>query len=132
MGAVALVRGFLGFARGGAEADVESVVAFFARGGSDRPRSIAAAARAIYDGFAAALRSFLRQDPDVIMVGEIRDLETAQISIQASLTVSRISHSSAGYAFPATRTWYGCGLPARSVAGSAMSSASRIMPAQEP
>ena len=36
--------------------------------------------------FSAALRSFLRQDPDVIMVGEIRDLETAQISIQASLT----------------------------------------------
>jgi type IV pilus assembly protein PilB len=36
--------------------------------------------------FAAALRSFLRQDPDIIMVGEIRDLETAQISIQASLT----------------------------------------------
>lgn len=36
--------------------------------------------------FAKALRSFLRQDPDVIMVGEIRDLETAQISIQAALT----------------------------------------------
>jgi type IV pilus assembly protein PilB len=36
--------------------------------------------------FAKALRSFLRQDPDVIMVGEIRDLETAQIAIQASLT----------------------------------------------
>lgn len=36
--------------------------------------------------FAATLRSFLRQDPDVIMVGEIRDLETAQIAIQASLT----------------------------------------------
>ena len=36
--------------------------------------------------FAAALRAFLRQDPDVIMVGEIRDLETAQISIQAALT----------------------------------------------
>jgi general secretion pathway protein E len=36
--------------------------------------------------FAAALRSFLRQDPDVIMVGEIRDLETAEIAIQASLT----------------------------------------------
>lgn len=36
--------------------------------------------------FAQALRSFLRQDPDVIMVGEIRDLETAQIAIQASLT----------------------------------------------
>lgn len=36
--------------------------------------------------FAKALKAFLRQDPDVIMVGEIRDLETAQISIQASLT----------------------------------------------
>jgi type IV pilus assembly protein PilB len=36
--------------------------------------------------FAAALRSFLRQDPDVLMVGEIRDLETAQIAIQAALT----------------------------------------------
>lgn len=36
--------------------------------------------------FSAALRSFLRQDPDVIMVGEIRDLETAQMAIQASLT----------------------------------------------
>lgn len=36
--------------------------------------------------FASALRSFLRQDPDVILVGEIRDLETAQIAVQASLT----------------------------------------------
>ncbi|WP_345786139.1 GspE/PulE family protein [Rubellicoccus peritrichatus] len=36
--------------------------------------------------FGAALRSFLRQDPDKIMVGEIRDLETAQIAVQASLT----------------------------------------------
>lgn len=36
--------------------------------------------------FAACLRSFLRQDPDIIMVGEIRDLETAQIAIKASLT----------------------------------------------
>jgi type II secretory ATPase GspE/PulE/Tfp pilus assembly ATPase PilB-like protein len=36
--------------------------------------------------FARALRSFLRQDPDIIMVGEIRDLETAEIAIQASLT----------------------------------------------
>jgi type IV pilus assembly protein PilB len=36
--------------------------------------------------FARFLRSFLRQDPDIILVGEIRDLETAQISIQASLT----------------------------------------------
>ncbi len=36
--------------------------------------------------FARCLRSFLRQDPDVILVGEVRDLETAQIAIQASLT----------------------------------------------
>jgi general secretion pathway protein E len=36
--------------------------------------------------FAAGLRAFLRQDPDVIMVGEIRDKETAEIAIQASLT----------------------------------------------
>ena len=36
--------------------------------------------------FAKVLRAFLRQDPDVIMVGEIRDLETAQIAVQASLT----------------------------------------------
>lgn len=36
--------------------------------------------------FASALRSFLRQDPDIVMVGEIRDFETAQIAIQASLT----------------------------------------------
>ena len=36
--------------------------------------------------FAKALRSFLRQDPDVIMVGEMRDLETSQIAIQSSLT----------------------------------------------
>ena len=36
--------------------------------------------------FAAALRSILRQDPDVLLVGEIRDLETAQTAIQASLT----------------------------------------------
>ncbi|RLB53481.1 MAG: type II secretion system protein GspE, partial [Deltaproteobacteria bacterium] len=36
--------------------------------------------------FANVLRSFLRQDPDVIMVGEIRDVETAEIAIQASLT----------------------------------------------
>ena len=36
--------------------------------------------------FASLLRSFLRQDPDIILVGEIRDLETAQIAVQASLT----------------------------------------------
>ena len=36
--------------------------------------------------FASALRSFLRQDPDIVMVGEIRDLETAEIAVQAALT----------------------------------------------
>ncbi|MGD0536750.1 MAG: ATPase, T2SS/T4P/T4SS family [Verrucomicrobiota bacterium] len=36
--------------------------------------------------FARALRSFLRQDPDIIMLGEMRDLETSQVAIQASLT----------------------------------------------
>jgi type IV pilus assembly protein PilB len=36
--------------------------------------------------FAAALRSFLRQDPDIVMIGEIRDFETAEIAIKAALT----------------------------------------------
>jgi type IV pilus assembly protein PilB len=36
--------------------------------------------------FARALRAFLRQDPDIIMVGEVRDIETSEIAIQASLT----------------------------------------------
>jgi type IV pilus assembly protein PilB len=45
-----------------------------------------AIAEAVGMTFGKALRSFLRQDPDIIMVGEMRDLETAQISIQASLT----------------------------------------------
>ena len=40
--------------------------------------------------FAKALRAILRQDPDVIMIGEIRDFETAQIAIQASLTGHRV------------------------------------------
>ena len=40
--------------------------------------------------FAAGLRSFLRQDPDVIMVGEIRDQETASIAVQAALTGHRV------------------------------------------
>ena len=39
-----------------------------------------------YRTFAGVLRSFLRQDPDIIMVGEIRDLETAEMAIQAALT----------------------------------------------
>jgi len=41
--------------------------------------------------FAAALRSFLRQDPDIIMVGEIRDQETATIAINAALTATLYS-----------------------------------------
>lgn len=41
---------------------------------------------AIDMNFARALRAFLRQDPDIIMIGEIRDLETAQMAVQASLT----------------------------------------------
>jgi general secretion pathway protein E len=49
---------------------------------SARPRSIPS----IDLTFAKALRAILRQDPDVIMIGEIRDLETAQIAVQASLT----------------------------------------------
>ncbi|MES2856354.1 MAG: type II secretion system ATPase GspE [Bdellovibrionota bacterium] len=54
--------------------------------------------------FAAGLRAFLRQDPDVIMVGEIRDLETAELSIQASLTghlvFSTLHTNDAAGAFP--------------------------------
>ena len=40
--------------------------------------------------FAAGLRSILRQDPDIIMIGEIRDLETAEIAIQSALTGHRV------------------------------------------
>ena len=44
--------------------------------------------------FSLALRAFLRQDPDIIMVGEIRDLETAEIAVKAAQTgVSSISDS---------------------------------------
>ena len=46
--------------------------------------------------FANSLRSILRHDPDIIMVGEIRDLETAEIAVQAALTghlvFSRVLH----------------------------------------
>jgi type II secretory ATPase GspE/PulE/Tfp pilus assembly ATPase PilB-like protein len=54
--------------------------------------------------FAKGLRSILRQDPDVVMVGEIRDLDTAEISIQAALTghlvISTIHTNSAAGAIP--------------------------------
>ncbi|UOF02330.1 type II secretion system ATPase GspE [Bdellovibrio reynosensis] len=54
--------------------------------------------------FAAGLRSFLRQDPDIIMVGEVRDLETAELAIQASLTghlvLSTLHTNDSAGAFP--------------------------------
>ncbi|MCM2280625.1 MAG: type II secretion system ATPase GspE [Bdellovibrionaceae bacterium] len=54
--------------------------------------------------FAAGLRSFLRQDPDIIMVGEIRDLETAELAINASLTghlvLSTLHTNDSAGAFP--------------------------------
>lgn len=54
--------------------------------------------------FAAGLRAFLRQDPDIIMVGEIRDLETAELAITASMTghlvLSTIHANDASGAFP--------------------------------
>lgn len=54
--------------------------------------------------FASALRSFLRQDPDIISVGEIRDVETAQLAAQASLTghlvISTLHTNSAAGALP--------------------------------
>ena len=54
--------------------------------------------------FASAMRSFLRQDPDIIMVGEIRDLETCELAVQASLTghlvMSTIHANDAAGAFP--------------------------------
>ena len=58
--------------------------------------------------FATGLRSFLRQDPDVIMVGEIRDQETAQIAIQAALTghfVLSTLHTNDAPAVTRLRTW---------------------------
>ena len=45
--------------------------------------------------FAHTLRTFLRQDPDVMLIGEIRDLETAEIAIQAALT-GQVVFSTAG------------------------------------
>ncbi len=43
--------------------------------------------------FAGGLRSILRQDPDVVMLGEIRDLETARVAVQAALTGHRVLSS---------------------------------------
>ncbi len=59
--------------------------------------------------FAAALRSFLRQDPDIIMVGEIRDFETAEIAVKAALTghlvLSTLHTNDAPRPSPACSTW---------------------------
>ena len=60
--------------------------------------------------FAAALRSFLRQDPDIIMVGEIRDFETAEIGVKAALTghlvLSHAAHQRRpGHRVAASSTW---------------------------
>ena len=54
--------------------------------------------------FAAALRAFLRQDPDIIMVGEIRDLETADISIKAAQTGHMVLSTLHTHAAPTTLT----------------------------
>lgn len=59
--------------------------------------------------FGAALRSILRHDPDVVLVGEIRDLETAEMAIQASLTghmvFSTLHTNDAPSAFTDSSTW---------------------------
>jgi len=59
--------------------------------------------------FARGLRAILRQDPDVVMVGEIRDLETAEIAVQASLTghlvLSTLHTNSAVGAMTGCATW---------------------------
>ena len=53
--------------------------------------------------FARALRAILRQDPDVIMIGEIRDLETAQIAVQSSLTGHLVLSTCLLYTSPSPR-----------------------------
>ena len=59
--------------------------------------------------FATALRSFLRQDPDVVMVGEIRDLETAEMAVKAAqtghLVLSTLHTNSAAETLTRMRTW---------------------------
>ena len=53
---------------------------------SPGPGQVAVRVKSIGLNFAAALRSFLRQDPNIVLVGEIRDFETAEIAIKAALT----------------------------------------------
>jgi type IV pilus assembly protein PilB len=69
--------------------------------------------------FAAALRSFLRQDPDIIMVGEIRDLETAEIAIKAAQTGHMVLSTLHTNDAPATLTrLINMGVPSYNVAAS--------------
>lgn len=69
--------------------------------------------------FAAALKSFLRQDPDIIMVGEIRDLETADISIKAAQTGHLVLSTLHTNDAPATLTrMRNMGIPAFNIASS--------------
>ncbi|MEH6649356.1 MAG: type IV-A pilus assembly ATPase PilB [Motiliproteus sp.] len=70
--------------------------------------------------FAAALRSFLRQDPDVVMVGEIRDLETAEIAIKAAQTGHMVLSTLHTNSAPETLTRLrNMGVPAFNIATSA-------------
>jgi type IV pilus assembly protein PilB len=69
--------------------------------------------------FAAALRSFLRQDPDVVMVGEIRDLETAEIAIKAAQTGHLVLSTLHTNDAPSTLTrMINMGIPAFNIAAS--------------
>jgi type IV pilus assembly protein PilB len=69
--------------------------------------------------FAAALRSFLRQDPDIIMVGEIRDLETAEIAVKAAQTGHLMLSTLHTNDAPATLTrLINMGIPAYNIASS--------------
>jgi type IV pilus assembly protein PilB len=70
-------------------------------------------------GFAEALRSFLRQDPDIVMVGEIRDLETASIAIKAAQTGHMVMSTLHTNSAPETLTrMLNMGVPAFSIATS--------------
>ncbi|MCA1804045.1 MAG: Flp pilus assembly complex ATPase component TadA, partial [Xanthomonadaceae bacterium] len=69
--------------------------------------------------FALALRAFLRQDPDIIMVGEIRDLETAEIAIKAAQTGHMVMSTLHTNDAPQTLTrLMNMGVPAYNIAGS--------------
>jgi type IV pilus assembly protein PilB len=71
--------------------------------------------------FAAALRSFLRQDPDIIMVGEIRDLETAEIAIKAAQTGHMVLSTLHTNDAPSTLTrMVNMGVPSYNVAASVL------------